>query len=304
MACTAAVLVVLLVLLMGCTGGGPDMGPAHGGNSSGGGYSGSSGNGGDTGGGSGNGGSSGTGAGPAKDSGTGGNNGNGGSGNHNGRSGNGGSRGSPGSFSQQTYFSIDCSGTWHANYGNDWSKIHGSFTLEGNIPVLMDYDYHTISPALYTDTNAGNLNKGNLMHLRSEFSEVVDKDGTFIPCHFTYDGYQWAGGSMEYNTSGDSSRRWTAMFDETSKDISLPPEKVEQTDPSCPITDYAKNPPTELTQPADACYTAEGRQAVGSPFSFSDSSTFPVIDTITYSDSYTFDKLDPTATFHMGRAPS
>ena len=253
MACAAAVLAVLLVALMGCTGNGssgPNPGPAHDRNT-------------------------------------------------------GGTESSPGSYHQETYFAVDCSGTWHAVYGSDWRKVHGSFTLTGNIPFLMEYDYHTMTDALYTDTNAGHLDTGNVMHLQSEYSEIVsDGHGNLLPCHFTYDGYQYADAGMEYNTSGDSPSRWTATFSHVSANKPLPPETVKQTEPSCPVTEYTDPVPTELTGPAESCYSNGNYEMDNSPFSFSDNAEFPVIDTVDTSDYYTFDKLDPTATFHLGRAPS
>ena len=297
MMCAAMVLVALLVAFMGC------IGPAFGGNNSGGGYSGSSGNGGDNGGGSGNGGSSGTGAGPAQ--GSGGDNGNGDNGGSSGNSGNSGSHGgSPGSYSKDIYFSLDCHGVWSRPEAPDWAHVHGSFAVTGNIPFHLDYDYHKISPAIYTDSYGGNGNKGAVVRIQSEYSEFVpDGNGHFLPCHFTYDGYQYASADMVYNTSEDSSRRWTATFSETARDDPLPAAKLTQTEPSCPKSASADSPPSELVDPAETCFTTGSSTGLRSPFPFSDSSTFTVLSPVEESD-LAFSTYTPSVTFHMGRAPS
>jgi hypothetical protein len=220
---------------------------------------------------------------------------------------------STGGYLQNTYFAYDCTAEYKATgqWGEAPYNNHGKFTLTGNIPFPLDYDYNNPTGyALYTDQYGGNSDKGNLVYIKSEWYEckkLDDKETSCTQhCHYLWDGTFYVGGTMVYNTSAESGRRWTVAFSETSKGDESDPfhtNSIQQTDSSCPDTDYESMPPADLWEPEDVCFNKGTNWDRMTPFTFSDSSAFKISPHLD-ADNYVFTSLDPGVTFYIGKAPS
>ena len=222
----------------------------------------------------------------------------GGSGGNGGGSGGGTAAAGAVSYPPNTYFTLDCKGEWQ---DTSISPDHfGSFTLTGNVTIHITYDYE--NPTGYEVYSAVTLGTNIPLTIHAE-SEGCWEGGTDCKhCHFIYDGQLFAGAQMAYNRTNDPGP-WTVAF------MQMPGGEgiwhtvsFTQTDANCPITIDQTFTPQEAVGPASSCFTLKQGGSFGQPFSFSDGSEFEVSP---HQDSdVVFTSLKPTATFHIGRAPS
>ena len=220
--------------------------------------------------------------------------------------GSGGGAGNSGDFPKQTYLAVDCAGAWKDTtiHGEAPWNHHGNFHVTGNVPFSIEYDYNLMGFGLYPDVNAGRSDRSNPLRIRGESWECVGAAGDCQQCHYVFDGEIYAGGTLIYNRSADSSRRWTATLTRMPGGEGIwHTISATQTEGACPTTDLGEFVPTEITLPADACFTANRGTESGNGFSFSDGSAFDV-DPRLDPDNTEFSTLTPHVTFHMGRAPS
>jgi len=231
----------------------------------------------------------------------------GGPGGGGGGSGGGSGGSSSGSYPQNTYFSFDCKGEYKASgmFGEPPWNRHGKFTLTGNMPFPIPYDYNNMAGyALYTATDAKGAGMSSPLHLNAELQGCYGTADDCQPCHFIFDGDIYAGGSMVFNQKAGPERRWTVVFMQQAGEEGIwHINSFTQTEGGCPLTwDKDKNP-VELVMPALSCYPATRGADSGVPFTFSDGSGFVVSPTIEPHD-IVFTSLDPRVVFHIGRAPS
>jgi hypothetical protein len=203
------------------------------------------------------------------------------------------------SYPANTYFTMDCKGVYKVmgpQGDAPWNQ-HGSFTLTGNVPFPITYDYQ--NPMGYALYNSVNPSGSSPLTIHAETEGCYGSKDDCKPCHFIYDG-----GMMVYNRTADPGP-WSVTFmqmpggEGTWHTISL-----TQTDGDCPLTIDQAITPGGLIMPASSCYTDSQGGSLGTPFTFSDGNQFaisphPGPDNVVFTGSF-----KPTATFHIGTAPS
>jgi hypothetical protein len=205
------------------------------------------------------------------------------------------------SYPPDTYFAIDCKGEYKVK-GQEgdapWNQ-HGSFTLNGNVPIPIiaaDYEIPT-GHAAYVPL----YGKDNPLTIHAEKEGCYGSRDDCRPCHFTYDGQIFGTGLMAYNRSNDP-EPWAFFFMATagSEGIDLHTVSFTQTDAGCPLPLDQNLTLKELIDPTVSCFSRAGGIT---PFSFSDGTEFEVSP---HQDPYNvvFTSLKPMATFHIGKAPS
>jgi hypothetical protein len=210
-----------------------------------------------------------------------------------------GSRNGGGDYPRDVYFTVDCTGQWKGIPGNP-HDYQGTFTLTGNVPVPITYDYDT--PAGYAGYGS---DKYGVLHIRAESQGCYGPKDTCKICHYVYDGEVASTANIVYNRSAGTERLWTVwlentmMGSETWHTISY-----KQTDSNCPESLDESSGPIRLIGPAtEGCFNAGKGFGARSPFTFSDGSAFTISSHSTYS-SIEYTHLDPRWAFHIGRAPS
>jgi len=212
---------------------------------------------------------------------------------------------SSGSYPQNIYFSFDCQGEWKSATDPAWKNHHGTFTVTGNVPFPIPYDYNNpIGYALYTDANAGRSDRSNPLHITGESQECWGTPDDCKLCHFIFDGDIYGGGLMVYNQSAPG-RHWVVNFARMpgGENGIWHTNSIQQTEGGCPATDIEKVGPFEIVESSYACFNANVGPESGTSFDFSDGSGFVVSPHVDPGD-YTFTSLDPRVVFHIGRAPS
>lgn len=227
----------------------------------------------------------------------------GGSGGGNGGSGGGTAAAGAVSYPPNTYFTLDCKGEYKEKGqegGAPWNQ-HGSFTLTGNVPFPITYDYE--NPTGYAGYSAVPLGTNIPLTIHAESEGCYGNKDDCKPCHFIYDGQIFASGLMAYNRTNDPGP-WTVIF------LQMPGGEgfwhtvsLTQTDGDCPLTIDQAITPGGLVDPASSCYTDSQGGSLGTPFTFSDGNEFEV-SPYQDPDNVVFTSFKPTATFHIGRAPS
>lgn len=212
--------------------------------------------------------------------------------------------GRSGSFPQNSYFTFDCKGDWKSSTDPDWRNHHGSFTVTGNVPFPITYDYQVTGIGLYTATDTAGSGMSSPVQVKGESSYCSGTPDDCKPCHFVFDGDIYAGGMMVYNRSADSPRKWTVIFTRMPGGEGIwHTRSVRQTGGDCDVTDVEAVGPVEVIMPAYACFTKDEGSASGTPFSFSDGSGFVVSPHVDPGNTE-FTSLDPRVVFHLGKAPS
>lgn len=229
----------------------------------------------------------------------------GGNGNNGGGSGGGNAAAGAVSYPPNTYFTLDCQGEYKVmgpQGDAPWNQ-HGSFTLTGNVPFPITSDYNNqMGYALY---NAVPLGTNIPLTIHAESEGCYGSKDDCKPCHFVYDGQIFASGMMVYNRSADPGP-WSVTF------LQMPGGEggfwhtvsLTQTDGDCPVTIDQAVTPGGLIDPASSCYTDSQGGNLGTPFSFSDGNEFEVSPHPAPTDVVFTSTFKPTATFHIGRAPS
>jgi hypothetical protein len=229
------------------------------------------------------------------------------SGGGSGGSGGGSGGSSSGSYPQNTYFSFDCKGEWKDTTisGSPPWNHHGKFTVIGNVPFPILYDYNLLGYGMYPDVNAGRSDRSNPLHIQGESQECEGPANDCKPCHFVFDGEIYAGGVMVFNQSAGPGRRWIVSFSPMpgGENGIWHTNSIQQTEGGCPITDIEQYGPLDIILPAHACFTANRGSESGNSFTFSDGSGFAVEPHLD-PDNTEFSKLEPHVVFHIGRAPS
>ena len=219
----------------------------------------------------------------------------------------GGSSNSPGNFPQNSYFTFDCKGDWKSSTDLPWKNHHGSFTVTGNVPFPITYDYQVTGIGLYTATDTAGTGMSSPLQVQGESSYCSGTPDDCKPCHFVLEGDIYAGGMMVYNRSADSSRKWTVVFSRMPGGEGIwHIRSVKQTEGGCDVTGAGAVEavgPVEVIMPTYACFTKDEGSESGTPFSFSDGSGFVVSPHIDPSNTE-FTSLDPRVVFHLGKAPS
>jgi hypothetical protein len=226
----------------------------------------------------------------------------GGSGGGNEGSGGGSGGSSSGSYPQNSYFTFDCKGEWKSSTDAARKTHNGKFTVTGNVPFPISYDYNLIGYGLYTDVNAGRSDRSNPLRIKGESQECWGTPDDCKLCHFVFDGEIYAGGVMVYNRSESSGRHWTVYFARMpgGENGIWHTYSLQQTGSDCPATEIEKVGPFEIVESSYACFSTKDGAA---PFDFSDGSGFVVSPHIDPGD-FTFTSLDPRVVFHLGKTPS
>ena len=210
-----------------------------------------------------------------------------------------------GSYPQNSYFAFDCPGKRKSSTGPGWKNHHGSFTLTGNVPFPVTYDFN--NPARYalcTATDTSGPGMSSPLQVRGESSSCSGIPIDCKPCHFVFDGDIYAGGMMVYNGSAGSKQRWTVVFTRMpgGENGIWHTMSLTQTERGCEVTDIEAVGPIEVILPADGCFTNDAGTKNGTPFAFFDGSGFVVSPHVDNGNTE-FTCLDPRVVFHPGKAP-
>ncbi|MDD1683479.1 MAG: hypothetical protein LUO98_06560 [Methanoregula sp.] len=230
----------------------------------------------------------------------------GGSGGGSGGSGGGSGGSSSGSYPQNSYFTFNCKGEWKSSTALPWKDHHGKFTVTGNVPFPIPYDYNNPARyALYTATDTAGSGLSTPLQVQGESYYCSGTPDDCKPCHFIFDGDIFAGGVMVFNGSADTSRKWTVVFTRMpgGENGIWHTRSIQQTGNGCNVKDVEAVGPLEVILPTYACFTKDAGRESGTPFSFSDGSGFVVSPHVDPGD-FTLTSLDPRVVFHLGRAPS
>jgi hypothetical protein len=204
-----------------------------------------------------------------------------------------------GNYPRDVYFAADCSGQWKGIPSTPYD-YQGSFTLTGNVPVPIPYDYDT--PAGY----AGYVSdKYGVLHIQAESQGCYGPKDTCKICHYIYDGEIASTANIVYNRSAGPGQLWTVWLSDTMIGSGIwHTISYQQTDSSCPESLDESSGPILLIGPAtEGCFNAGKGFGARSPFTFADGSAITVSSHSTY-NSIEYTHLDPRWVFHIGRAPT
>ena len=218
----------------------------------------------------------------------------------------GGNTAGSGSYPQNSYFTFDCAGEWKSSTDPVWKNHHGSFTLTGNVPFPITYDFNNPARyALYTSTDTSGSGMSSPLQVKGESSYCSGTPDDCKPCHFVFNGDIYAGGMMVYNGSAGSDQRWIVVFTQMpgGENGVWHTRSLTQTENGCEVTDIDAVGPLEVILPAYGCFTKDAGVQSGTPFAFSEGSGFVVLPHVDPGNTE-FTSLDPRVVFHLGKAPS